>query len=263
MYVQFSLISQCDDFYLDTASLNDMPGIYQDTIFALVGLLPKLYEKLKIPADRFMDILQLIKYLKENFKDYPFFASRIPILLNRWLRILNRMIFCMPRCCNNTFLLAELLSQLAVLILSLIDTSGDFIIRYECCMCLKNIIKGDQNLKIDYGSLLPKLTPIILNLLDKFFSSNIVWPLLNLLNELLKKAQYTVATTDLIIAFQSDSFKKLLTTDSELLISALVETFKNIIVSFEPGDNIPSIFALALEFVDARLQAFIIPLIPL
>lgn len=150
------------------------------------------------------------------------------------------------------------MSQLTTLVLSLIDSSKDLVIQYECCMCLKNVIKGDVNLQIDYGILLNKLIPLILTFLDKFLSSNVVWPLISLVNELLTKSQYTCSTQDLINAFQSPIFKKLLSTQSELLQGALVDTFKNIIVTFDPNDKIPSIYTLALEFIDIAFQVITI-----
>ena len=149
----------------------------------------------------------------------------------------------------------EMMSELAFLLLALIENnSSNFLIRYESCVCLKNIIKVDSNLKIDYMKLLQNLVPVVLNLLERHFSSNIIWPLINLINELLKKAQYTVGNAELVAAFYSDSFKKLLNTNSDILRTALVETFKNLIVSFEPGEKIPSLYLLALEFVDLGLK---------
>ena len=109
--------------------------------------------------------------------------------------------------------------------------------------------KVDNNFKIDYMKLLLNLVLVVLHLLERHFSSNIIWPLINLINELLKKAQYTVGNAELVAAFYNDSFKKLLNTNSDILRTALVETFKNLIVSFEPGEKIPSLYLLALEFV--------------
>ena len=54
------------------------------------------------------------------------------------------------------------------IIIELMKSVNDYVIRYECCLCLNSIIKIDTELKINYGILIETVIPIILELFEKF-----------------------------------------------------------------------------------------------
>jgi hypothetical protein len=109
-------------------------------------------------------------------------------------------------------------------------------------------------LKIDYALLIQAVVPVILQLFEKFFNANVVWKLVNLLNMILEKSQWTCGNEMLLQTFQAQGLKTLLKTESGLMVSALIDMFKNLIVSFPPGSVITPIFSICIEFLDNNLQ---------
>ena len=65
---------------------------FQDGIFAMIGLIPKIFEKEKIPADNFIDIKLILKYLGQKAANNTILAKRIPILCSRWIKLLDCII---------------------------------------------------------------------------------------------------------------------------------------------------------------------------
>ena len=139
------------------------------------------------------------------------------------------------------------------IIIELMKSVNDYVIRYECCLCLNSIIKIDTELKINYGILIETVIPIILQLFEKFFNANIVWRLIHLLNLILEKSQWIAGNDLLLKSFQTTGLKSLLKAESELLNFALIDMFTNLIVSFPQNTVITPIFTACIEFINNGL----------
>ena len=149
------------------------------------------------------------------------------------------------------------------IIVDLMKSINDYVIRYECCICLSSIIKIDTGLKINYAVLIETVTPIILQLFEKFFNANIVWRLIYLLNLILEKSQWSVGNDLLLKSFQTPGLKSLLKAETDLLSFALIDMFKNLIVSFPPNTILTPIFSVCIEFINNGLTVSFILLSPL
>ena len=139
------------------------------------------------------------------------------------------------------------------IIIELMKSVNDYVIRYECCLCLNSIIKIDTELKINYGILIETVIPIILELFEKFFNANIVWRLIHLLNLILEKSQWIAGNDLLLKSFQTTGLKSLLKAESELLNFALIDMFTNLIVSLQQNKVITPIFTACIEFINNGL----------
>jgi hypothetical protein len=64
----------------------NLPNEVQDGVFAMLGLLPMVYEKRNIDQNAYYDFLKAIKYLQTKSDDMNL-AKRIPILISRWVKL--------------------------------------------------------------------------------------------------------------------------------------------------------------------------------
>ena len=57
---------------------------------------------------------------------------------------------------------------------------------------------------------------------------------------------------------QSESMEILMSTNSELIVGALIDMFKTLIVSFPPETKVPSLYILCLKFINTQIKVPII-----
>lgn len=50
-------------------------------------------------------------------------------------------------------------------------------VTFECCMCLRKLIKK-ENLKFNYDELLENVAPVIIKLLSNLEISSVLWPII-------------------------------------------------------------------------------------
>lgn len=97
--------------------------------------------------------------------------------------------------------------------------------------------------------MISEVGPIIIELFTNFFSSSILWPLIQLLTLLIEKCQFS-CPENMIKILENPSLLVLMQNDSELLRGALIDMFKNLIVSFSLDTKISSIFLIIFKFID-------------
>lgn len=132
--------------------------------------------------------------------------------------------------------------------IQLLSSTDDLLSKYESALCLKSIIKQDQ-LKVNYFEILESIAPHVIDLFKNFFSPNILWPLIQLLTILIEKSQY-ICSENIIKLIENPSLSLLVSIDSELIRGALIDMFKNLVVSFPYETKITPIFAISLNFID-------------
>lgn len=130
----------------------------------------------------------------------------------------------------------------------LLIQSDDILAKYESAICLKTLIK-QEDLKLNYYEILMQIGPIIIQLFTNFFSTNTLWHLIQLLNLLIERCQFT-SQEHMMKIIENQSLYLLMENESELLRSALIDMFKNLIVVFNPDVKIPAIYMLILRFID-------------
>lgn len=132
--------------------------------------------------------------------------------------------------------------------IGLLSITNDSLSKYEAAICLKTIIKQEQ-LKLNYFDVLENIAPHIIDLFKNFFSPIILWPLIQLLTALIEKSQY-ICSDNILKLIENPSLSLLINIDSDLIRGALIDMFKNLIVSFTSESKISSIFAITLNFID-------------
>ena len=64
----------------------DLSNEIQDGVFALLGLLPVVYDKKGVNQTAYYDFLKAIKYLQDKSQNINL-AKRIPLLISRWVKL--------------------------------------------------------------------------------------------------------------------------------------------------------------------------------
>lgn len=128
--------------------------------------------------------------------------------------------------------------------------------KYESALCLKAMIK-QEHLKLNYFQIIEDITPIIIDLFRNFFSPNILWPLIQLLTILIEKSQY-ICSDNVLKFIENPSLCILMQNDSELIRGALIDMFKNLIVSFATDTKITPIYVICINFVDIAFSQVLI-----
>ena len=145
----------------------------------------------------------------------------------------------------------------------LIDVD-DFVVKYECCMCLNAFMKK-ENININYLFLLEKSMPILMDLLVHFFSPNILWPLIRFLTSLIEKCQNQEINNEnnLLNMFKGLNIclSKLYSKDNELIRGAIIDMMKQLIVLFKQETKITPIYMICLDFINFAMQNVVIFLI--
>lgn len=70
----------------------------------------------------------------------------------------------------------------------LIEKFKNPVLLYQAIMCLRAIVYHHEELEINYGELIPKITPVALSLLNQFFSPNILWPIIHIITLLIERS---------------------------------------------------------------------------
>ncbi|KAL4479579.1 hypothetical protein ABPG72_018565 [Tetrahymena utriculariae] len=221
---------------LQQSNFTNVSSDIQESIFSIMGLVPKVCKKNNINPNNLFDFVGLLKYLYNNQKQMNFAARRIPILVTRWIEYLPQ---------NIQVEIAGIVSQI------IYDHQEPYI-RYECCMCLSEIIKTEANL--DYSVMIDKIAPIIVQLFTCFEVANVLWRLISFLSNILKKCQAENQHQQLLLVLQNSQLNVILNTDSELLKGALADMFIDLIVFFPPSTPLQPIYKLAIQFIDNCLS---------
>jgi len=220
---------------------NELQGIapiIQDGIFAMVGQLPPVYQSYKLDASQYLDLGSVLKYLEENSADLNL-SKRIPVLIHKWIGLFD----------------ANAKVQIVQNIVNITQTLQNHVVRYECCMCLKVILKDEkEGMPIDYASLSESLLPIVIDLLGRFKNPQAVWGLLELLKALFTNAQYSTQNDNIIAQLQSQNILALTKSEELFLITALADMFKTVIASFPFGTQLTSMFMICIEFIDYHFK---------
>ena len=147
-------------------------------------------------------------------------------------------------------------SEILKIIVSIIKNINNYVIRYECCSCIKALIKDDERFRafLNFVELAQELVPLVVDLLGAFASSNTIWPLVELLTLLFTKAQFTADQYDIAQPIQSPTMELLFKSDAELLVAALVDMLKVVIASFPPDTKLASTYVVALKFIDFHFR---------
>ncbi|KAM3141672.1 hypothetical protein pb186bvf_006277 [Paramecium bursaria] len=205
-----------------------------DGFFSILGILPKVTGKIKKQVKDFINILPALQCLSQS-----------------------NQIVAIRRCCIliNKFLLEFQENEQEELIklgIYLMQNTQDPIVKYQALMCIRKILQHTQQ-NLQWVGILEQIAPVIINLLLSFQKANIVWPLTQLLQKLIEKTQYQPIQS-LVAVFEQANLFSLMQSQQDLIVDALSEMFKSLIVSFPPQSNIPTIFRLALTIVQFNLQ---------
>lgn len=218
--------------------LGDLPPLLQDGIFAMVGQLPSAYQAMNINPANYLDLGSILKYLEANAGQDLNLSKRIPVLIHKWIGVFD----------DNTKM------QIAQNIVQITQALPNYVVRYECCMCLKVILKS--NLNLNYAALSEHLVPIVIELLGRFRKPNpqAIWGLIEILKLLFTRAQYSTQNDNIIAQLQSENIQLLTQLDDEILLPSLVDLFKTVIASFPFGTILTSIFTICINFIDFHFK---------
>ena len=142
------------------------------------------------------------------------------------------------------------------LVLFLVAEKQDRVVQYEALMCIKALAQGldEEKVEVQWTLILEQVAPTIVQLLENFQRANIVWPLLQLLSKLIQKCQYQ-SIDSIRLSFEKANFMHLMSTTSELLVGALYEMLKSLIVCFPPHTPMLHIFTMGFTLVINNLKS--------
>jgi len=218
--------------------LSDLPIIIIDGIFAMVGQLPTAYNQIKIDPSNYLDLGIVIKYLEEKAALDLNLSKRIPVLIHKWIGLFN----------------ANAKNEIVHNVVQITQSLPNYVVRYECCMCLKVILKSEETFNLNYAVISGTLVPVIIDLLGRFKNPQAVWGLIELMKLLFMRAQYSVQDDNIIAQLQNQNILALTRQDDPLLMPALVDMFKTIIASFPYGTVLTSVFVICIEFIDYHFK---------
>jgi len=209
-----------------------------DGLFSIIGLLPAVYRKKNIDPSQYLDFGSILKFLENQGKQDVNLAKRIPVLIHKWINLFN----------------LEIKLEVIKLIVDVTKSLDNYLIRYECCMCLKSALESDIRLDLDYIAISEQLVPLIVDLLHKFLNPQIVWGLIGLLKSLFTKAQFITQNNAIVTQIQSLSIETLIQANYEPLLNAVADMLKTLIASFPPGTELQAIYNLCLQLIDYQLS---------
>ena len=64
----------------------EIPYEIQNGLFGIVGLLPKAFEKEKVNLLEFINIFDLIEYMKENIYKSKLISRKIGPMIHKWIK---------------------------------------------------------------------------------------------------------------------------------------------------------------------------------
>ena len=210
----------------------------------MIGQLPAVYQAMKIDPANFLDLGSILKYLEDRAGSDLNLSKRIPVLIHKWMSLFN----------------AGIKAQIVQNVVQITQSLQNYVVRYECCMCLKVILKSDkpdipeQRLDLDYAAISEHLVPVIIDLLGRFRNPQATWGLIEVLKLLFTKAQYSIQNDNIIAQLQSQNIQVLTKVDDPLLLPALVDMFKTVIASFPFGTCLTSIFKICIDYIDFHFK---------
>ncbi|CAK84929.1 unnamed protein product (macronuclear) [Paramecium tetraurelia] len=208
-----------------------------ESFFAILGSTPRLTTKLKVQPIQIQPVLQYL--IKTNT-----------------IQCQRRFAFLCRSYCN-CFSDSEL-PQILEYARLLLSNSQDQIVQYQTLMCIKSIIQYlGPNFDFRNVIFLEQVAPVIVKLLCNLQKSNILWPLLSLLEILIQKYSETNANSMqiLIKVIENSDILILMKTKSQLLIGALCDMFLALFVSFPLGTNLSHLYKLAIILIDNNLDS--------
>ncbi|CAD8132003.1 unnamed protein product [Paramecium octaurelia] len=208
-----------------------------ESFFAILGSTPRLTTKLKVQPIQIQPVLQYL--IKTNT-----------------IQCQRRFAFLCRSYCN-CFSDSEL-PQILEYARLLLNNSQDQIVQYQTLMCIKSIIQYlGPNFDFRNVIFLEQVAPVIVKLLCNLQKSNILWPLLSLLEILIQKYSETNVNSMqiLIKVIENSDIMVLMKTKSQLLIGALCDMFLALFVSFPLGTNLSHLFKLAIILIDNNLDS--------
>ncbi len=225
-------------FNLLLDELENLPLIIIDGVFGMVGQLPNAYSSLKIDPSNYLNLGSVITYLETKSSLDLNLSKRIPVLLHKW----------------NGFFSTQIKPQIIQTILQVIQSITNYVIRYECCMCLKAILKSDKEIEMNFIMLSDDLIPIIIDLLERFKNPQAVWGLIELIKLLFTRSQHAIKDDNLVGQLQNQNILNMAKLDDQLLRPAIIDMFKTVIAAFPYGTVLTSIFAMCIELIDFHFQ---------
>ena len=214
----------------------EIPDLLQDSVFNLVGYLPKVYSFLgKEPKD--IAINGVIDYLASRSSSNIIFARRFLIVLNSFIAISDF---------GNK-------KELSETVLKFVDIE-DEIVQFEAVNCLANLIKLDHDLDLDYPKLIRMTTPIFVKMLKIIKSQGLVIKLNIFLLNLLEKTQYAV-DEDVLLALKDLDLATIVAKNPKLLKPMLSDILTSLVIAFADRQS-DMIIDLALSFLRVCLNDF-------
>jgi len=171
-------------------------------------------------------------------------SKRIPVLIHKWIGLFNP---------NAKIQIVENIVQIT-------QSLPNYVVRYECCMCLTAILKSKEKLDLNYAAISEILVPVVIELLGLFKNPQAIWNLIELLKLLFTCAQYSLNTDNITAQMQSQNIQALTKVYDASLLPALVDMFKTVIASFPFGTVLTSVFIICIEFIDFHFSVKLIPL---
>lgn len=133
--------------------------------------------------------------------------------------------------------------------------SDDILTKYSCLLSLKKVIKGEKEGLLPFEEILGSVMPAVLVVCDKISRPNLVWPVVNILTNIVEKVRLVNAEFqcdfDLLSQLNLD---KLLENNDKLIKSALIDMFTAMIESVPFGTNLPGVYEKAFVFIQRTIE---------
>lgn len=213
-----------------------LPESLQDSVFNIVGYLPKVYSFLGL-EDQKINIMQVIEYLNAKSKMNVVFARRFLIVLKHFIYILN----------------FDDKKQLAKTIIDFLHMD-DNVVQFEALECLATLIKIDHDLELDYPLLIRLTTPIFVKMLKCFQTPSLVMKLSLYLLNVLEKSQYNLSP-EVLLALRDLDISSIIERNPAVMKPTIADILNYLILGFsEQQSNV--IFILAVEFICICVSSF-------
>lgn len=204
----------------------------------MIGLLPVAYQQLNIDPSNYLDFGSILKHLEETAALDLNLSKRIPVLIHKWINLFD----------HNAKI------QIAQNVIQITQSLQNSVVRYECCMCLKDILKSVERIDMDFVALSEHFVPIVIDLLGRFRNHQVMWGLIEILKLLFIRTQYSTQNDNIIAQFQSQNIQMLTTVNDQSLLFSLLEMFKIVIASFPYGTVLTSLFTICINCIDHHFK---------
>ena len=210
----------------------------QIDFLSVIAILPKSCKKAHQEYLFQFPILDILGYVHQSSsaEGRDRLREKFPALITGWLDIFTN-------------------DQINQLINVLLDYVADPNIHIDLllysCFSLNKVVTQRSG-SVDSAAILHKMFPIAIQIFANTDNPEVLWPLINLISSLITKCHFDTAM--IVSSIQLNSLQSLISNESEMLVEALCEMFKNFLCVIPRNQPALAVFQLVYHFLNRNLD---------